>query len=297
MKFPASSVIGIGGLGTALTKALLAGGIPVKSIFNRTANKAEALAASTGIQKWGEFPFSLDELGSLIFVTVPDSSIKAVAGKLAQLEDEAVFKGRTVVHCSGSESADLLSQLESKGAAVASFHPLQTFNDKSHPDSFQGIYFSIQGDPQTFPLLQNIARQLGGHTLQVTPKQKSQLHTAAVISSNYLNTLLQASVEIGAMGGLSPSKVKEALLPLVETTLENTSKFPFEEALTGPIKRGDIETIEKHLALLRDQIELRELYCTLGLQTLNMAESSGKLNNSAVEKMRKLLHQQKPMSS
>ncbi len=289
MKAPESSVIGLGGLGTVLTKALVRCDFPVKSIFNRTASKAEALASSTGIEKWGAFPSSLDELGSLIFVTVPDSSIEAVAGKIAQIDGETAYKGRTVVHCSGSESADLLGQLKSKGAATASFHPLQTFSKNSNPDVFEGIYFSLQGDLKAFPPLQKVAHRLGAHTFQITPEQKSQLHAAAVLSSNYLTTLLQAAVEIGSTEGLSPEKVKQALLPLVETTLENAEQFSFNEALTGPIKRGDITTVEKHLNLLEGQNEFRELYCVLGLRALKITESSEKLDASTIKKMRKLL--------
>lgn len=290
MQFPEISVIGLGGLGTVLTKTLIRADFPVKSIFNRTENKAEALATSTGIHKWGAFPFSLDELGNLIFVTVPDSSIKVVAGKLAQIEDGSAFKGRTVIHCSGSESADLLSQLKSKGAAVASFHPLQTFNKQSQPDVFKGIYFSLQGDEEVFPLLQQIARRLGAQTLEVTQEQKSRLHAAAVTGSNYLNALLQSAVEIGATGGLSSAKVKEALFPLIKTTMQNISEFSFEKSLTGPIKRGDVSTVEKHLALLEGQDELKKLYGVLGLKTLKITETTDELDPSTIEKLRGLLN-------
>jgi predicted short-subunit dehydrogenase-like oxidoreductase (DUF2520 family) len=147
----------------------------------------------------------------------------------------------------------------------------------------------MQGDSEAFPLLQELAQQFGAETFEVTKEQKSHLHAAAVMASNYLTTLLNASVEIGTLEGLPDNKVKKALLPLIRTTLGNTSDHSFTEALTGPIKRGDIETIEKHMSLFKNQSELRDLYCVLGLQTVRLAENSGHLDGTVVEKMRKIL--------
>lgn len=287
MSFPETSVIGTGGLGTALAKALSAGEIPIKSVFNRSTDKAKKLAQELSINKWGDFPSTLTELGDLVFIAVADRAIEDIANSLAQLD--GVVETKTFVHCSGNESADLLEPLKSKGATVASFHPLQTFTDHSRPDDFNGIYFSLQGDKEVFSLLEQIAEQLGAQTIEVTKEQKSNLHAAAVMASNYLNTLLNEAVEIGAAGDISDSKVKEALLPLVQTTLKNAGKNAFAESLSGPIKRGDISTVKKHLALLEGRDELKKLYCVLGLHTVKLAESAGHLDGTTAEKLRKIL--------
>ncbi|MDZ7680123.1 MAG: DUF2520 domain-containing protein [Fodinibius sp.] len=130
-----------------------------------------------------------------------------------------------------------------------------------------------------------MAQRLGANTLEVTADQKSQLHAAAVLASNYLVTLLNASVEVGAGQGLSSTKVKEALLPLVKTSLQNASDQPLDEALSGPIKRGDITTIEKHLALLDDRPELKSLYCVLGLETVKFLKQSNQLPETELQHM------------
>lgn len=290
MNFPETSIIGTGGLGTVLTQTLLAKKIPVKSVFNRTPKKAEELADTNEIEIWGSFPSALDDLGKLVFITVSDDEIEKVARRLSQLSDN--IEERIFIHCSGNGGADLLQSLKSKGSSVASFHPLQTFTSRAKPEDFKGIYFSIQGDREVFPLLQELAQQLGAEAFEVTKEQKSHLHAAAVMASNYLTALLDASVEIGTASGLSDEKVKKALLPLIRTTLRNTEHHSLSEALTGPIKRGDIITIKKHLSLLEEQSELRDLYCLLGLQAVRLAELSGHLDGTVIEKMCNILLEQ-----
>ncbi|MDZ7680122.1 MAG: NAD(P)-binding domain-containing protein [Fodinibius sp.] len=144
MSLPDTSIIGTGALGSALCRALVDRQFPVKSIFNRDRSLADQLADELGVEYSAAFPQSVEELGSITFLTVSDGAISEVAARISQLSDS--FEGYTFVHCSGNESADLLDSLRAKGASVASFHPLQTFNSRSGPEDFRDIYFSIQGD-------------------------------------------------------------------------------------------------------------------------------------------------------
>jgi predicted short-subunit dehydrogenase-like oxidoreductase (DUF2520 family) len=290
MNRPEISIIGAGSLGATLAKALIEKGWPVKSVFNRTQQKATILAEKLKISISENFPSSLTSLGKLVFITVSDDAISDIAHRLSELSDS--FKGYTIVHCSGNESAKLLHHLKQKGAAVASFHPLQTFTPESDTEDFNGIYFSMQGDPKVFTVLAEIAKHLGANTFKVNESQKSHLHAAAVFASNYVTTLLDASVEVGSISGLPPEQVKNALLPLVETTLNNVSKQSFEQALSGPIRRGDVTTVKKHIALLSEDSELQNLYCLLGLQTLKLAKHADQLEKEAARKLRKIFLQQ-----
>lgn len=287
MKLPDTTIIGTGGLGKALGRAFHDVDIPVKSIFNRSEHKARTLADELNVEKAAPFPSSGAELGDLIFITVSDQAIEAVADRLAKIEDD--FTGRTVVHCSGNEPAELLASIKSKGGTIASFHPLQTFTDDARADIFRGIYFSLQGDQESFPLLQNIVGRLGAKTLKINKEQKTHLHAAAVIASNYLNTLLSASVETAELSALSGKQVKKALMPLIKTGLENMENSSFQEALTGPVKRGDIGTVEKHRKLLDGHPELLEIYCSLGRHTVRLAETTGSLDKSTAERLRNIL--------
>ena len=287
MSLPSISIIGAGALGSALGRAVAAQQYPIKCIYNRTESKAQQLAERVGSDSWGSFPTSPDELGSLVFLTVADSAIAEAAAQLATLDGDV--SGQTYVHCSGSESAELLDPLREKGARVASFHPLQTFTSQSKPADFSGIYFSLQGDANAFAQLTDLAQSLGAQTLNVSAEEKSQLHGAAVFASNYLLSLLDAAVEVGSGGGLESQQVKQALLPLVQTSLQNASDQSFEDALSGPIKRGDINTVKRHLKLLDDRVELKALYCMLGLRTLKVAESAGGITGTDAEEMRIIL--------
>lgn len=287
MNLPETSIIGAGGLGTVFAKTFLNKNVPVKSVFNRTEKKARELGELSAIETWGAFPSSPDDLGELIFITVSDDAIEEVARRLSKLNGD--FNARTFVHCSGILSADSLEPLKSKGATVASFHPLQTFTSHTQPDDFKDINFTMQGDEEAFPVLKELAQRLGAEAFEVTKEQKFHLHASATMASNYLTTLLDASVETGSRGGLTDDQVRKGLLPLIRTTLKNNEIHSSAEALTGPIKRGDIDTIEKHLTLLDDNPELRDLYCVLGLQTVKLAESSGHLDRTVIKNMREIL--------
>ncbi|MCW9706405.1 Rossmann-like and DUF2520 domain-containing protein [Fodinibius salsisoli] len=287
MQTPEVTVIGVGALGTALIRAFSAQHILVKSIFNRTEKDAESLADEHDIAIASARPKARSELASLVFITVSDSAIPEVTRHLVQLDDD--LSGMTVIHCSGNEPADILHPLRDRGAHIASMHPLQTFTSASGPTDFEDIYFSLHGDSNVFPMLQRIAQQLGAHTMEVTSQQKADLHAAAVFASNYLITLLQAATETASTAGLSEQNVKEALLPLVQTTLKNAKGQALPEALSGPIKRGDVKTIEDHLTLLNNQPELRSLYCNLGRKTVALAQSSGYLDEETAVELKEVL--------
>lgn len=287
MSSPEITIIGTGGLGQALVRAFAEAEIPIKSIFNRTVGKSQNLATQHNILTFGQEPDHIEQLGNLIFITVSDRVIEDVAQHLSKLSDD--FNDYTVVHCSGNESAELLQSLRLKGAKVASFHPLQTFTEQSKASTFHNIYFSLQGDEKAFPTLRNVAETLGAQTLEVTAAQKQNLHAAAVMASNYLNALLESAVDTASLSGLSQEKVKEALLPLVQTTLQNIDGQSFEKALTGPIKRGDLETVKRHLEVLKGQPELQGIYKTLGKRTVQLAKKSQGIDHKTAQKMLHLL--------
>ncbi len=287
MPAPEITIIGVGGLGNSLVRALSAAEIPIKSIFNRTADKAQNLADELDISISGSFPSDDYELGNLIFITVSDSAINNIAQRLAVILED--FNNKIFVHCSGNESASLLKGLKSKGGSIACLHPLQTFTKQSSASDFEDIYFSLQGDTSAFPQLKEIAQKLGADTLEVTEDQKSHLHAAAVMASNYLNTLLDAAVETAAVSDLAPEEAKKALMPLVKTTLQNIEVQSFEEALSGPIKRGDIPTVKHHLDLLKSQPELLTLYRILGLRTVKIARKNQRIDQDTARKLLNIL--------
>ncbi len=287
MPAPEITIIGVGGLGYSLAKALSEANFTVKSVFNRTVGKAKEIADELDINQSGTFPLDDSELGDLIFITVSDSAIANVAQQLADISED--FSHKTIVHCSGNETASLLQALKEKGGHIASFHPLQTFTKRSKPSDFNDIYFSLQGDKAAFSHLANLAEKLGARTFEVSGEQKSHLHAAAVFASNYLNTLLEVAVDTASASGVSREIAKKALFPLIKTSLKNIESQSFNDALTGPIKRGDWETVKHHLHLLEDWPELLTIYKTLGRRTVKMARKSGDIDQNAAQKVLKLM--------
>lgn len=289
MSQPSVTVIGTGALGTVLARGLYENDYPVTSLYNRRLRKAETLSREVNAHFFSEFPESAEELGSIIFITVRDAEIAKVAQNLSKIADD--FSGYTIIHCSGSESTDLLKPLKAKSAQTAAFHPLQTFTVNSGTQAFRNIYFDIEtaGNSQTFKLLRQLATSLGGQTVEVSAKAKPYLHAAAVMASNYLVTLMEASAEIANLGGLDEDEALAALLPLVRTTLQNVESQNISAALTGPIKRGDTETVQRHLQILSKDKNLLSLYKNLGLETLKLADRSNSLSNQKKAELYELL--------
>ncbi|WP_185958209.1 Rossmann-like and DUF2520 domain-containing protein [Fodinibius sediminis] len=287
MRIPSISIIGLGALGSVLAEALVSRGAVLFSIFSRDRATVQRITASLEVTEAGPFPGTAKELGELVFLTVPDSAITEVAERLIALPGS--LAGKTFVHCSGNESAGILQPLGAKGGRTASMHPMQTFTPQSVPADFEDIYFSLQGHPGAMPVLRHIAGLLGGDALEINEEQKAHMHAAAVMASNYLVTLLDASTEAGSLGGLDKEKVQKVLLPLIQTTLRNIQSASFDESISGPVVRGDIETVKSHLKLLGRKPELRELYAVLGMETVNRAEGAGLLEDISTKQLRQLL--------
>lgn len=281
------TIIGTGSLGSALAKALFENNYTITSLFNRRLRKAESIAREVGARYFSEFPESVNQLGSLIFLTVQDSEIAQTAHNLARITND--FTGYTVVHCSGSKEASLLEDLKNKGARTAAFHPLQTFPAGSGTQHFRNIYFDVESDDTTYNYLRGIANDLGGQTIQITAAAKPYLHAAAVMSSNYLVSLLHLSGKIAELGGIDKEAAMQALIPLARTALQNIESNSLPDALTGPIKRGDYETVRLHIDLLKGDDELLNSYKKLGLQTLQLAKQSRTLTERKRSELYELL--------
>lgn len=289
MSQPTVTVIGTGALGSTLAKALYKNGYSIKSLYNRTIEKSRQLAPKVHAKRVSEFPSSKEDLGSLIFLTVHDSEIAEAASRLGEIADN--FEGYWIIHCSGSQPANILKSLEKKGARIAALHPLQTFTSNSTPEDFRDIYFDLEADRIASAPLEKVAGALGGKILKISKDAKPYLHAAAVVASNYLVTLLDISGNIAELGGINEVTAVQSLLPLVRRTLQNLESGNTSEALTGPIKRGDIETVSRHLQLLKGDKNLLRLYKMLGLQTLKITDEEEKFSHQQRTELRRLLNE------
>lgn len=264
MRKPEISIFGLGRLGSALQLSLTNSGYPIKSTFQKN-----------------EFPHSPEELGELIFLCVPDGEIISVYTELAQAFPSI---NRTIVHCSGTlSSMELRSSFPDSHFKIACFHPLKAISYEM--DSFEGVWFDLEGDEEVLSVLNVIAGDFGANHFEVKPEAKALLHAAAVVSSNYLVTLMKIASDIAATGNIEEETALKILLPLADSSLQNITKEGLEDALTGPISRGDTDTVQKHIMALRDHPELYKLYKSLGLYTLSLIEN---LNDSVKEELKGL---------
>jgi len=284
------SIIGLGALGSTLLKGLVHHGLKVRSIYSRHTQKTESMSDEYNISIWGKFPKSNEDLGDIVFLTVSDDAIEPVARRLADLESH--FENEIFVHCSGVSSAGLLSPLKERNAGTVSMHPLQTFNEQSDYRSFEDIFFSLQGDEDAFPVMTSISSALGATAIPISEETKPYLHAAAVFASNYLITLLDAAGKLATMGGLDEKQAVEMLIPLVQRTLHNVQLHGTDKALSGPVARGDVGTIQKHFQLIGDDHNLEKLYKVLGLETISIARAKGTLGEKEEIQLKRIFEEE-----
>jgi predicted short-subunit dehydrogenase-like oxidoreductase (DUF2520 family) len=186
------------------------------------------------------------------------------------------WAGRFVFHTSGLLPARVLEPLRKRGARIASVHPVQSFPRKDVPASiFRGITWGVEGDPDAVAAAEEMVRRLRGNVLLLSEKDKPLYHAACSLASNAMIALeWTASGMLGA-AGIGEKAAAGMLFPLVQGTLQNVNNLGLEKALTGPIFRGDVATVRKHLEALRDDPHARGVYLVMGKQILRLAEKSG----------------------
>ncbi|HLR77135.1 MAG TPA: DUF2520 domain-containing protein, partial [Balneolaceae bacterium] len=173
-------------------------------------------------------------------------------------------------------------------------HPNQTFTAHSKPKDFNHIYFDIEGDERAVAVLEKVSRILNAHYFQITAKAKPYLHAAGVTASNYLVALLSLSASIAEKGGIERKKAISALMPLTQKTLDNAKKAAnLEEAVSGPIVRGDVETVAGHIKLLESIPEIRRLYKLLGQLVLEIVQNGEKESDETRQTLIKILQDER----
>jgi predicted short-subunit dehydrogenase-like oxidoreductase (DUF2520 family) len=253
-------------------------------VYSRTSSSAQKLAGLVSNCQVHRTAQELADAAELVFITTPDDVIPRVCSGVNW------HKGQSVVHCSGAHSVDILEPAQKLGAAVGSFHPLQTFADVDQAiRNLPGSTFAIEGAEPLLSELKELTHLLGGSFVELKPGDKVLYHTAAVFACNYLVTLVKLALDLWRNFGVAPREAVRALLPLLRGTVNNIDKIGLPGCLTGPVARGDLGTIEKHLtALEAGNPSLLAAYRELGLQTVPIALAKGGISQQRAEEMRML---------
>ncbi|HAR35815.1 MAG TPA: DUF2520 domain-containing protein [Acidobacteria bacterium] len=281
------SIIGAGRVGTALAAALTRKGLNLKYLADPLPGRARQARKMIGQGRATTDNKLAARSAGIIFICVPDDLIPVVVKELQDLD----WQGKYVFHTSGACASDLLRPLSAKGARVASFHPAQTFaGDLPEPGLFKGIFIGLEGQPEAVKLGQKLAARLGAQALLLSAREKPLYHLALSISSNFLIVLLNEVRELLRASGLEEKTILEILTPLLDKTLQNVKKLGIESSLTGPVVRGDLGTVKKHLALTSKQPGLDRAYRALASQALKIAGRRG-LNPKKIRALKRLLEQ------
>jgi predicted short-subunit dehydrogenase-like oxidoreductase (DUF2520 family) len=276
--------IGAGTVGTALAVRLSSRGYPIVAVSSRSRTSAENLARAVNSCRVFDNQGVADN-AQLVFVTTPDDFIASVVSQIRW------HPGQSVVHCSGAASTDILQPAKELGAQVGAFHPLQTFaSAKQAIENIPGSTFALEAEEPLLNTLKDMATALDGHWVKLKASDKVLYHASAVIACNYLVTLVKLATDLWQTFNIPPRQATQALLPLLRGTIHNIETVGIPQCLTGPIARGDIGTIKKHLDALEKTVPgLLSTYRELGLQTIPIALAKGRINQSQAQELQATL--------
>jgi predicted short-subunit dehydrogenase-like oxidoreductase (DUF2520 family) len=195
----------------------------------------------------------------VIWFCVPDAEIARVARALAGKVD---WKGRVALHSSGALTSDELAVLRGRGASAASVHPLMTFVPGSRP-SLAGVPFALEGDAAALRVARHVLEDMGSHVYAIRKKDKAVYHAWGTFASPLFTVLLATAEQVAALAGVNRKAAKRRMIPILLQTLANYAAFDAAGAFSGPIVRGDVDTVQRHLRVLRNVPAAREVYAAL----------------------------------
>jgi len=289
---PSFAVIGAGRAGGTLAVLLADAGWAVTNLWSRSRGRARTIARR--IQGRTGMPAAcpaapgsaLSPRPELLILAVPDQSLADMASGLAAAG--ADLTGTTALHLSGATQVEVLAPLRGCGATIGSLHPLSLLTGSAPaPEALRGAGFAVAGDPPACKLARRMVRDLGGRLLPISPRRRAAYHLGASLVANDTLALMHLAVDELMTAGISESQARQSLAHLLEATAKSVAASPVHMALTGPVVRGDLDTMKVHLQVAREPTE--RLHRLLSLVLLEVAQSGERLDPLAARRMRRLL--------
>ncbi len=281
------NLIGCGRLGRSLARLWHRQAcFHIGDILTRGSDSAEQATACIGAGRPVPSLSAMQPAG-LWLIATPDDRI---ADSAAVLADSGLLRaGDTVFHCSGALPSSILAPVTRCGAQIASIHPLMSFADpESGTSDFAGTWCGIEGGEAATKRLGAAFEAIGGRLFPLDPAAKTLYHSATVMACNNLVALLEAALQLFEQAGVPRPTALKIIAPIVRGTVDNVLRMGTTEALTGPVARGDHQTVARQVAAL-ETTEQSELYRHLGRICLALAEQKAEATKEDLARIRQLL--------
>ncbi|MGN0385304.1 MAG: Rossmann-like and DUF2520 domain-containing protein [Lachnospiraceae bacterium] len=259
--------IGAGKVGFSLGRFLSDNGIQVTGYYSWHIESARQAAEFTDSKCYEEMELLVKD-SDVVFLTVPDGAIKSIYEQIKSYD----ISNKQICHCSGAlSSTEVFSDVKKKGAYGYSIHPLFPISDKLNSyKEMPGAFFCLEGDGPGIKEWESFFRNHCKGVKLIDSKNKVKYHAACAIASNLYCALIQESLELLKDCGFDKQEALEALAPLVESNVKHILEEGPENALTGPVERGDVGTVEKHIHCLSDTVS-REMYLAATRKLISIA--------------------------
>ena len=260
-------VLGAGRAGRSLARALVVAGADIVGLHGRRADPAASPAITAG-----PLPAALGS-ADVVLVTVRDAQL---GDALRELAAARLSPNTVVLHASGATDPAEASVLRARGYAVGTLHPLVPL---AHPDRaaeiLRGAWMGVDGDGRAVAAAAALARRLGAHTITIPPGEKPRYHAAAVFAANFPVVVAALAERLLEEAGVSEAEARAATVGLMGAAVSNLETGRAHDVLTGPIARGDVESVQGHLAALADDAPALAAYVTLSRAALTLARERG----------------------
>lgn len=279
MSQPRVTIIGAGRMGQGLGLALKRRGYKVVLVARTARDITPPLMLHAGSR------VEATAGAELVLIATPDDAISSVAAELAA--QGAVTRDQVVLHLSGLLDRTALLPLDESGAGCGSFHPLQTVAEPATAaERLKGSYVGIEGDDRALIAAERLANTLRMIPVRIPAAAKPAYHAGAAFVANYTVALVGVAERLARGAGVAPEIAARIYLPLLGGAVANLNELGPAGALTGPVRRGDEQTIRAHLEALGP--EERALYRTVAGAAVKLAREAG-LTEDAVERVQRML--------
>ncbi|MGG5461542.1 Rossmann-like and DUF2520 domain-containing protein [Clostridium sp. B9] len=271
--------IGAGKVGFTFGKYFKENNLNVLGYFSRTVDSSYRAANFTKTKQFLKLK-DLINMSDIIFITTGDNSIPIVWKEIRELSKcgEVSIDGKIICHCSGSLTSNVFSNISEYNAYPYSIHPLFAISDKFNSyKTLKEAFITIEGHKKYLNYFKSLFENLGNKVQIICGDNKALYHASAVMCSNLVLGIIECSIKNLTKCGFYEDEAKDALYPLISFNIDNIKENSIVESLTGPLERGDLDTIIKHCEVLNRNDQ--KLYKVLSKEVLGIAKRKNKNRN------------------